>query len=289
MLTDSSFEPGVVLRCLQRGRWLVIDELNRADIDKAFGPLFTLLAGTGDDQPNRRVVLAYQRDGKNIEIRWAEKRAGAKGDYVLTPGWRMIGTLNISDKASLFQLSFAFLRRFAVVDVPLPPRDGYAEFFSDALGSAPSLAKLRDKIVDVAMDLAFASRELGPAILHDVAQFVRIGLSGDEYRDADLRRSRRNIHHGCASLRRTRNTKGAEASQKRTELMRIVQRGRGLTATSESWKALRRGSRDRGTQLSQSRRRPRRPAAARVPRRDPQSPFPRLPQPRGDRASRPGR
>ena len=41
-------------------------------------------------------------------------------------------TLNVSDKASLFQLSFAFLRRFAVVDVPLPPREGYAGFFAAA-------------------------------------------------------------------------------------------------------------------------------------------------------------
>ena len=56
----------------------MIDELNRADIDKAFGPLFTLLAGTGDDQPNRRAVLPYQRDGKNIEIRWAQKRAARR-------------------------------------------------------------------------------------------------------------------------------------------------------------------------------------------------------------------
>jgi DNA polymerase III delta prime subunit len=169
------FVPGVVLRCLQRGRWLVIDELNRADIDKAFGPLFTLLAGTGQDQPNRRAILPYQRDGKNIEIRWAEKRVGAKGDFVLTPGWRLLGTLNVSDKASLFQLSFAFLRRFAVVDVPLPPREGYAKFFSDALGSDVQ-GEVHDKIVSAAIELAFARRQLGPAILHDVAQFVRIGL-----------------------------------------------------------------------------------------------------------------
>jgi energy-coupling factor transporter ATP-binding protein EcfA2 len=169
------FVPGIVLRCLQRGRWLVIDELNRADIDKAFGPLFTLLAGTGQDQPNRRAILPYQRDGKNIEIRWAEKRAGAKGDFVLTPGWRLLGTLNVSDKASLFQLSFAFLRRFAVVDVPLPPREGYAEFFADALGDDVQ-GEARDKIVAAAIEIAFARRQLGPAILHDVAQFVRIGL-----------------------------------------------------------------------------------------------------------------
>lgn len=168
------FEPGIVLRCLQAGRWLVIDELNRADIDRAFGPLFTLLAGTGDDQPNRRAVLPYHRDGKNIEIRWAEKRAHSKGDYVLTPGWRMLGTLNVSDKASLFQLSFAFLRRFAVVDVPLPPREGYGAFFGEALGDLAE--ESRTKLVSAGMDLAFAGRQLGPAILRDIAQFVRIGM-----------------------------------------------------------------------------------------------------------------
>jgi MoxR-like ATPase len=170
-----SFEPGIVLRCLQRGRWLVIDELNRADIDKAFGPLFTLLAGGSAGTPNPRVVLPYHHDGKNIEIRWAEKRTGTKGDFLLTPGWRLIGTLNVSDKATLFQLSFAFLRRFAVVDVPLPARPDYEQFFRGVCGELP--AAERENIVRAAMDLAFAPRrELGPAILRDIAEFVRRAL-----------------------------------------------------------------------------------------------------------------
>ena len=80
-----------------------------------------MLAGTAESDVQRRVVLPYQENGKQVEIRWVEKRTGGSDtEYVLTPGWRLIGTLNLSDKATLFQLSFVFLRRFAVIDVPLP-------------------------------------------------------------------------------------------------------------------------------------------------------------------------
>src|SRR5205085_10507212 len=34
--------------------------------------------------------------------------------------WRMVGAMNDADKASLKRLSFAFMRRFAFVPVPLP-------------------------------------------------------------------------------------------------------------------------------------------------------------------------
>jgi MoxR-like ATPase len=171
------FEPGIVLRSLQRGAWLVIDELNRADIDKAFGPLFTLLAGAGGSQPNRHVVLPYQHAGRNVEIRWSDKRqeTPTPGEFVLTPEWRLIGTLNLSDKASLFQLSFAFLRRFAIIDVPLPPRDGYEEFMKSLCDGIDEPEKTR--IVDASMALAFAPRQLGPAILRDIAMFLSEGLA----------------------------------------------------------------------------------------------------------------
>ncbi|KKL76572.1 hypothetical protein LCGC14_2043560, partial [marine sediment metagenome] len=52
------FEPGIFLQCFitkdnpENNKWLIIDEINRADIDKAFGSLFSSL--TGDN-----VVLPY--------------------------------------------------------------------------------------------------------------------------------------------------------------------------------------------------------------------------------------
>jgi energy-coupling factor transporter ATP-binding protein EcfA2 len=169
-----SFEPGIVMRCLQRGWWLIIDELNRADIDKAFGPLFTLLSGDSKTS-SRGIVLPFQEDGHSIEITRAETRAEGKGKYVVTPGWRLIGTLNVSDKATLFQLSFAFLRRFAVVDVPLPSEDGYRQWFAHQCAEIPDPA--REEIVEAAIRLAFLPVALGPAILADIARFVTVGLT----------------------------------------------------------------------------------------------------------------
>jgi len=180
------FQPGLVLRCLERGWWLVIDELNRADIDKAFGPLFTLLAGSGSGRPNEGVVLPFVgADGKNVEMTWAQRRGEGVGPYTLTPSWRLIGTLNVSDKTTLFALSFAFLRRFAVVDVPLPPEPAYRALFESRCNDVAE--PQRGEIVDAGMALAFGRRQLGPAILLDIARFLSMGLtqtvSGRPYED----------------------------------------------------------------------------------------------------------
>jgi MoxR-like ATPase len=169
------FEPGLVLRSLQRGRWLVIDELNRADIDKAFGPLFTLLAGSGDADGGQDVMLPFRKADQNIRVVWAERRDEASSPYAMTPAWRLIGTLNALDKASLFQLSFAFLRRFAVVDVPLPEEAAYRALYEG--WSSELEAEARVTTTEAAMQLAFGPRPLGPAILKDIAGFTSIGLT----------------------------------------------------------------------------------------------------------------
>jgi MoxR-like ATPase len=54
------FEQGVFLQAIQSGSWLVIDELNRADFDRAFGPLFTVMANEPVTLPFKQVGHSHQ-------------------------------------------------------------------------------------------------------------------------------------------------------------------------------------------------------------------------------------
>ena len=169
------FVPGVVLRSLRTNGWLVIDEVNRADIDKAFGPLFTVLSG-GEGSAGRTSVLPYTTsDGKPVTIKWSSRSSSTEGVFTITPSWRLVGTLNVSDKASLFRLSFAFLRRFAVIDVPLPAEVDYRALFGGwfaGLGRGDVTS-----FVDLAMAVVSGPVPIGPAIGRDFAKLIVEGLT----------------------------------------------------------------------------------------------------------------
>ncbi|WP_404312135.1 AAA family ATPase [Agrococcus terreus] len=169
-----NFSPGVVLRSLRTGGWLVIDEVNRADIDKAFGPLFTVLSG-GEGSAGRTSVLPYMTDEGPVTVKWANSLDTKNAAYAITPTWRLIGTLNVADKASLFRLSFAFLRRFAVIDVPLPAAAAYSELWDKWF----TASGLRDDTELLAASVAVTSGPvpIGPAIGQDLAEFVTHGIA----------------------------------------------------------------------------------------------------------------
>ena len=82
------------------GTWLLIDEFNRADIDKAFGQLFTSL------------------ESKNLKIPSSGKQSFT--EIKIPKDYRIIGTLNTADKSYLFHLSDALKRRFAYIEVNPP-------------------------------------------------------------------------------------------------------------------------------------------------------------------------
>lgn len=119
------FLPGAVVDSLEKGKCLIIDEINRADIDKAFGELFTLLSGN-------TVTLPYRRrsdDGKFRRVRLQVGSAVVEdedADVIVVPAWwRIVGSMNDADKASLKRLSMAFVRRFAFIPIDLPPPTVY--------------------------------------------------------------------------------------------------------------------------------------------------------------------
>jgi MoxR-like ATPase len=84
-----------------RGVWLVIDEFNRANIDKAFGQLFT--------------ALEYKR----LQIPTTDQNKPHE-EIIIPDDYRIIGTLNTADKHFLHSLSDALKRRFAIIEIPIP-------------------------------------------------------------------------------------------------------------------------------------------------------------------------
>ncbi|MEF8808091.1 MoxR family ATPase [Natronomonas sp.] len=175
-----SFEPGQVLRRFkhrgtQRNELLVIDEINRADIDKSFGQLFTLLSG-------QAVQLPYKRDGEEIEILPASKFDGTLQDhqYVVPSSWRMLATMNSYDKTSLYELSYAFMRRFAFIHVAAPDipedEDEQAELvraYADAWNLDPEEETLREVGgLWFAVNAFDDGRKIGPAIVEDILKHV---------------------------------------------------------------------------------------------------------------------
>ena len=125
------FMPGAIVDSICRGHCLIVDEINRADIDKAFGEMFTLLAGNS-------VTLPYKRTGPDgflrIRIQVDDSPAEADIDIIPLPRWwRLIGAMNDADKASLKRLSLAFVRRFAFVPVGIPEASAYRNLLAARL------------------------------------------------------------------------------------------------------------------------------------------------------------
>ncbi|RPF55261.1 AAA family ATPase [Aquisalibacillus elongatus] len=118
------FSEGTFLKCVRDNEthaptntWLIIDEINRADIDKAFGSLFSVL--TGDE-----VTLPFETKSENSIVLQpqGESTSVEPNDftYVIPNDWRIIATMNTIDKASLYEMSYAFMRRFAFIPVGIP-------------------------------------------------------------------------------------------------------------------------------------------------------------------------
>ncbi|MEC1526119.1 AAA family ATPase [Neobacillus niacini] len=170
-----SFKPGLFLSCFKhpttyqsQNEWLIIDEMNRADIDKAFGSLFSALTGDAVTLPftaesGEQVVIHPQTDEGSSAVNDFE--------YVIPQDWRLIGTMNTFDKATLYEMSYAFMRRFAFIPVGVPKNisEGLVESYLSHWGIyqysfTRPLAQLWKLINEY--------RQIGPAIVEDLAMYT---------------------------------------------------------------------------------------------------------------------
>ena len=112
---------GFILDALRQNRWLVLDEANRADLDRIMGPLLTWLAdeevqiGRTDPHTGVPVLLGWSQSASSMA---ESDDAGGSMRFLAGQDWRMIGTYNPQDAMRVFRFGLALSRRFVVVPVP---------------------------------------------------------------------------------------------------------------------------------------------------------------------------
>lgn len=176
------FEEGVFLSCFKdkinevKNEWLIIDEMNRADIDKAFGVFFSVLAGDDvnlnfKDNNNNAIEIINQ---KNVSDIFDTK----SNQYIIPNDWRMIGTINTIDKTSLFDMSYALMRRFAFISISIPKQidnemlEKYLEIWEITNIEIGEL-HLSEWLAEI-WRIINKYRKIGPALLKDIANYVEV-------------------------------------------------------------------------------------------------------------------
>lgn len=106
----------------RQGAWLLIDEFNRADIDKAIGSLYTVLSSC--DAPNLErspIDLWFESEGR--QQLWVPGR------------FRIIAAMNDLDTSFLNPISQGLTRRFQFITVGTPPTGDSTELSTETINS----------------------------------------------------------------------------------------------------------------------------------------------------------
>ena len=127
---------GALRRAVEKGRWLVVDELDRVELDAALGAESTVLGGQGVD------------------------------DLSPPEGWRMIATM--ADIEQVGRTSQALRRRFVFVEVPVLERADLETLVDAWAGGDETAAAVGRRLVAI-NDVV----PLGPGLYRDAVSYVK--------------------------------------------------------------------------------------------------------------------
>ena len=144
-----------------QAEWLLIDELNRANMDRAFGELFSVL-GTDTALP---ITLPHQREGNR--------------NLVIPRRFRIVATLNSFDRQFVNNLSQAIRRRFTFITVNIPDKRPDNTAWSSATNpAAPAIQEFRMVVQRVAARVAKRLTSLDTSKTQQVTDDIQGRLAG---------------------------------------------------------------------------------------------------------------
>lgn len=181
------FRTGFVLDAIKQDRWLVLDEANRADMDKIFGGLLTWLSdeevelgrvSTHADSPP--VLLGWSPEPtsktEHLEALDDETPSGGPVRFLAGTEWRLLGTYNALDAQRVFRFGQALTRRFARVPVPAASLADFRTALKPIVEGLP--LELADSLGGLYQaHLAGSSTALGPALFLRIPAYVKAGLA----------------------------------------------------------------------------------------------------------------
>lgn len=185
------FRPGRLLDALRRDAWLVLDETNRADLDRILGPVLTWLTG-GSVSLGR---ASNQLDAAEVLLDWdldadfsycdgwerLEEGVGEPIRFVANRNWRLLGTYNALDAQRVFRFGQALGRRFHRVPVPVIDDMLFAAALDERLDGLPAgmdITRTARVISGLYTQHRGSEFPLGPAVFLAMPGYLRAGAAG---------------------------------------------------------------------------------------------------------------
>lgn len=140
----------------KQASWLYIDELNRSEIDKVFGDLFTVFGSNSLN--DKKLSLWFEKDPN-------------KATLYVPLRYRIIGMMNNVDKNYVYDLSHGLARRFTFINVLPPTEDNFETEVNNVKEIVKKkLPKLIESVGGQAVDSSYIEK------IYNVAEFKKLEI-----------------------------------------------------------------------------------------------------------------
>ncbi|WP_410789278.1 AAA family ATPase [Kribbella sp. C-35] len=173
---------GDLLQSIRLNQWLVLDETNRADMDRVLGGVLTWLSGkrvrVGVRRlPGKDAVPVYLDWTDQPESEMREVRTPPSIEYAAGSDWRVLGTYNAVDAQRVFRMGQALSRRFKHAPVPPASAEDFQHIVAGHVNTESLLDWFQDRVTRLySAHLEVADTHLGAGLFVDIPAYIEHGL-----------------------------------------------------------------------------------------------------------------